>query len=530
MRNAKSNTIYAYLNESVWDPAKKKCVCKRKCIGHVDPITGNIVPNKTSKPKENPQVKSRYVCKLFDKVSEEIGLAEVMALCFPDYWKKMSTLAYYVAATGDEMYFCRHWSENHKTPSNVSMTPETMNDILKNITSNSISLFFTLWRLRVQPADVYVSTLYVKGYYIDLEEYSRNLDIDIDEKSHKTKIELYFASKNEVPLCYSITSPTSNRRVGDYDVSRNSFSKITSFVDETEGDPVDASLIAYAKSNIIARVRPDNEFVKSLTEKVSKTITDEENYRMIQGTPLFIETFMNHYKGRRYYVHICYDSNQSASDLSTFISVIKTCRYEVESGNPVPEHQHIYDKYLMVREEDRCVVAEYNSQAILEHNNNAGYSVYISNYTRNPASAIVPFLQKKTMTRTFDRMVNEYDNYTLNLSTETFYLSRIFIQFLALILKNEVEHRMDASKLNKVMSFKEMVEMIDDIKTIKIPGTKKPLETEIDDIRRRILDIFDVRTETDRGLRRMTQAEEVDPTVWAAGQGSAALLALTAIL
>ena len=277
LRNAKSNTIYAYLNESVWDPVKKKCVCKRKCIGHVDPITGNIVPNKASRPKENPSVKSRYVCKLFDRISEDLGLSEVLSLCFPDYWKKISTMAYYIAATGEEMYFCKNWSETHKTPSNQTMTPDVMNDILKNINSNSISLFFTLWRLRIQPSDVYVNTFLIKGYYIDLEEYSKNLDIEIDERSHKTKLELYFASKNEIPLCYNISSPTSNRRVGDYDVNRNSFSKLTSFVDENEGDPVDASLIAYAKSNIIARIRPDNDFVKNLTEKVSKTITDEEN-------------------------------------------------------------------------------------------------------------------------------------------------------------------------------------------------------------------------------------------------------------
>ncbi len=497
LRNRKTNTIYAYLNESVWDPEKKKCVCKRKCIGHLDPVTGSIVPNKAARPQERPQVRSRYVCDLLDKVSREIGLSEVLSLCFPDYWKKMLTLAYYIAATGGELYFCRHWSETHRTPGNQTMTAEVMNDVLKNITSNSISLFFTLWRLRIQPSDVYVSTIYAKGFYNDLSEYSSDLDISIDEKSYRTKIDLYFSAKNEVPLCYEITNPTSTRKMGDYDVSRNSFSKLTSFLDENEGDQVDASLIAYAKSNVIARVRPDNEFVRNLMAKVSKTITSEDNYRMILGNPLYIETFMNHYKGKRYYVHVCYDSNQSASDLSTFLSIINKCRYEIESDNADPEHQHIYDKYLMIREEERCTIAEYNSQAILEHNNNAGFSVLISNLTRNPVSAIVPFLQKKALTSTFNTIMNEYDNYALNLSTESFYLSRIFLQFIAMILKSDVEHRMDSSKLNKVMSFKEMIMMLDEIKTIRIPGSKKPLVTEIGDTLRRVLDVFDIDTETD---------------------------------
>ncbi len=120
-------------------------------------------------------------------------------------------------------------------------------------------------------------------------------------------------------------------------------------------------------------------------------------------------------------------------------------------------------------------------------------------------SAIVPFLQKKMITRTFDAIVNEYDNYALNLSSEPYYLSRLFVQFLALIIKNEIERRMDTSKLNRVMSFKEMTEMLDDIKTVKVPGVKKPMETEVDDVHRRILDVFDVKTESDRrpGLARI---------------------------
>ncbi len=505
LRNPKSNTIYAYLNESIWDPDKKKCVCKRKCIGHVDPATGNIVPNRSSRTKETPSVSSKYVCKLFDKVSQDLGLSEVLSLCFPDHWKLLSTMAYYIAATGQELYFCKHWSEDHKTPAGKSMTVEVMNDVLKNVNSNSISLFFTLWRLRIQPLDVYVSTIYVKNNYIDPSEYSKGLGIDIDVKSYKTKIDMYFSAKNEIPLCYEVSRASSGHRLGDYDVSRNSFSRLTSFLDESEGDQVDASLIAYPKSNLKARVNPDNDFVKGIVEKVSKAITDEENYRVILGNPLFIETFMNHHKGKKYYVHVLYDSNKVASDLSTFISIIDSCRYEIESGSPVLEHQHIYDKYLMVREEDRCTIAEYNSQAILEHDKNAGYSVYISNYTRNPLSAIVPFLQKKMITRTFDAIVNEYDNYALYLSSEPYYLSWLFVQFLALIIKNEIERRMDTSKLNRVMSFKEMTEMLDDIKTVKVPGVKKPMETEVDDVHRRILDVFDVKTESDRrpGLARI---------------------------
>ncbi len=492
LKNRKSNIIYAYLNEYVWDEVKKKNVCKRKCIGHVDPITGTIVPNRTPKRRNAPTVRSVHLCKVFDAASENLGLSDVLSLSFPDYWKTISTLAYYLAATDGELYFCKQWSKEHKTPDNQIMTVDVINDLLKNIDFNSISLFFTLWRLKIQPSDVYVNMIFFKEFYNDPSEYYSQMNIDIDDEKYKIKMDLYFSSKNDIPLCYELSDMSTGHRMGDYDVSRGSFSKLTSFLDEEQGDQIDASLIAYAKSNIIARVSPENEFVKGMVEKVSGTITNAENYRVMFGTPLFIETFMNHYKGKKYYTHVCYDTNLAAGDLSTFISIINGCRYEIESDKPVPEHQHLYDKYLLIREEDGGTVAEYNSEAIMHRNSTAGYSIFISNFTRNPTSALIPFLQKKDITKMFDGIINEYDNYALNLSTESYHLNRIFIQFIALILKREVTRIMISNKLNKIMSYKEMIKELSEIKMVRIPGMKKPMQTEISDVQRSILNVFGV--------------------------------------
>ena len=92
----------------------------------------------------------------------------------------------------------------------------------------------------------------------------------------------------------------------------------------------------------------------------------------------------------------------------------------------------------------------------------------------------------------FDSIINEYDNYALNLSTESYHLSRIFIQFIALILKREVTRIMMSNKLNKIMSYKEMIKELSEIKMVRIPGMKKPLQTEISDVQRSILNVFGV--------------------------------------
>ena len=50
-----SGVVYAYESVSEWNPEKKQSRSKRKCIGRVDPDTGEIVP--TSGKRGRPAVK-----------------------------------------------------------------------------------------------------------------------------------------------------------------------------------------------------------------------------------------------------------------------------------------------------------------------------------------------------------------------------------------------------------------------------------------------------------------------------------------
>ena len=43
--NKETDTYYAYETTYVWDETKQKKVPKRKCVGHYDPETWEIIPN-----------------------------------------------------------------------------------------------------------------------------------------------------------------------------------------------------------------------------------------------------------------------------------------------------------------------------------------------------------------------------------------------------------------------------------------------------------------------------------------------------
>ena len=66
-QNKKSGVIYAYENRPYWDPEKKQSRASRKLLGKVDSLTGNIVPTRGRKAKEETadQTVEKPVC-LFD--------------------------------------------------------------------------------------------------------------------------------------------------------------------------------------------------------------------------------------------------------------------------------------------------------------------------------------------------------------------------------------------------------------------------------------------------------------------------------
>lgn len=43
----KNGVTYVYEFENFWDKEKKQARSKRKCIGKLDPVSGEVIPSKT---------------------------------------------------------------------------------------------------------------------------------------------------------------------------------------------------------------------------------------------------------------------------------------------------------------------------------------------------------------------------------------------------------------------------------------------------------------------------------------------------
>ena len=157
---SKSGTVYVYKNISYWDEGEGRTKSKRKCIGHLNPETGEVVPNgkrggyqrkhiqRQKKPLPTCSVNSCGESLLFDKVCADIGLDEVLREVFPDQWRAILTCAYYLASEGRGLFRAEQWSRVSSTPYGKALTRQEIIALLSGFTPEHALSFFNAWTAR----------------------------------------------------------------------------------------------------------------------------------------------------------------------------------------------------------------------------------------------------------------------------------------------------------------------------------------------------------------------------------------------
>lgn len=134
-KDNRSGITYAYEAVYRWDKEKKQSRSVRTLIGRLNEETGEIVPtdgrnrkkkenieNGTSKkrgPKPSPVVKHQYygATYLLDCISEELGLTTDLRACFPNTYKQILSIAYYlILEDKSPLYRFEKWNFTHVHP------------------------------------------------------------------------------------------------------------------------------------------------------------------------------------------------------------------------------------------------------------------------------------------------------------------------------------------------------------------------------------------------------------------------------
>ena len=179
----KSNgAAYLYAVKSYWDKEKKQARNKQVCLGRLNEETGEVMPSSRKKRTEKRAAAAPDVTAstkvygphlLLTKLAKDTGLTATLKKSFPDTYKEILSLAFFITQKGLALSRCDIWSMNNMHPFENPITSQRVSKLLQQITENERQHFLSLWLKRLSETELLCYDITSISSYANANEYIR---------------------------------------------------------------------------------------------------------------------------------------------------------------------------------------------------------------------------------------------------------------------------------------------------------------------------------------------------------------------
>ena len=494
LKNKSNGKVYAYLNESIWDSENKRCKCKRKCLGHVDPVTGAIVPNGRGGAKESAIVCSVGATAFLEKVSDDIGLTKVIKEAIYDDWELFMSCMFYVITENGPLSNLTYWCRDNEIPYRGAIDSSHIIDLLNDMDMNTQFRFFRGWRDNFHENDFCTMYFPFRTSLDRNDETIRFNDLPQVHVDQKTNVCVTFDTNTMVPISYRIIKTCPRNLTEIRNISRDDswldYDKVTRILDSSFFTEENFRDLLRFNERFLLRVPIESDFAKNAIDRVRNRVMDLQYSMDIGGESFFAMSFLNYFEGRKCYVHIFFSPRDAEKEFSLFLELLDGCKNELKNGVFVPDHKNYYDRYFIIHNRGNDMFIEENGENVMSYNTVAGFVVLVSNTVKNAKTAMEQFLIGSRVRKNFENLRNERDRARLKLYDDGIYENRVFLQFCSMVLYREINRRRLKYSMIRDMPFSDIMNEMKSYKRISIPGFETPFFTNINNTQSKIMNAF----------------------------------------
>ncbi len=467
LKSKDGSTVYVYSNEKDEDG-----VYRRRCIGHLDPVTGDIVPNRERSRSISPKVRSYGVNLLLRDISDSIGLTESLQITFKDTWDSILSGAFYCLTEDSPISEMEQWMDFNETPRMWPLNINQFNSIMRTISDDDIESFFKVWKKRAGDERFVITHASMDN---SVEKKSKR---DF-EKLFSMEAEICYGDDTGLPIAYCLHAIPFRNMYELFDASDRfdwvNADNVSYVISSEQCESIGLESILPVSVRYTVSVPSVETFFK---KKVSEYAGDFSYDRP------HINTSIQRSGRRERFIHLYYNPSIAELETARFLNIINKCRLELEQRRYVMSHAPIYNNYFLNLGGGHI---DLNSERIMQNNAMAGFRIYISNHISSSTEAIGWYRRNEKANRLLDKMNNDTDLAILKLYQQPSVKPRIFVQFIALILNNALESRMIESGLadetvhSILYSMKRMLR-------VDVGNRKNPMMTEMDPLQEKVVD------------------------------------------
>lgn len=508
--NKKTGVTYVYSVTSYWDKEKKAPRNRQVCIGKLDKETGEIVPTMRKRkiierasvsPGVTATVRVAGPFMLLNQLSEETGLTSLVKRCFPEQHAMIMSLVHFIVHKGLPLSRSESWSSGHLHPMEGIIASQRISELLVKITESDRQRFLSLWLTKMTEGDYLCYDITSVSSYSRGNEYIKfgyNRD---GESLPQINLAMLFGQKSKLPAYY--------RRMQGNISDVATLKTTVKSLDFLGASPLNLVLDRgfYSESNITELLDKRYHFtiavpsglkwVQSLINLHYESISSPRNYRQIDDDEsLHVVTERRSWgeKRRRVYLHIYYNAAQAAKEFDRFTRELLAYKEEVESNRRHKDHEENYARFLCIRNTPkRGMRVTFNDPEIQKHRKRyAGFFCILSSKIKDPMDALRIYREKDSVENSFDDLKNALDMKRLRIHSAAAMDSRLFLQFLALILVCRIRNTTRDDKKLRNLTVREIMEEMETLSQITYSNRYGQLHTETNPMQRKIMDAFNL--------------------------------------
>jgi transposase len=339
---------------------------------------------------------------LFDQIGIKLGINDDLRQCFPDFWKQLISIAYYIILE-DKNPLSRfpRWAKNHRHPYGESIPSQRSSDLFGAITEDAKQKFFLLQvKRRLEEEYLAYDTTSVSSYseLIKQVRYGRNKD---HEPLPQINLAILFGESSRLPVYYRKLAGNINdvaivKQLID-DLSFLEIGKVKLVMDRGFYSEDNINALFEKHYKFLIGTKKSLQFVKVLLDDVRDSMKTRAYYSSEYKTNAYGKTIEWAYKvtkprsgatetgTRRAYLHLYFDDQKAVDDKAVFNVLLDTLEEEIRTNRRTQEHETLYTKYYDISTTPiRGKVITPKQEAISAVEKNYGYFALMSNDIKDP--------------------------------------------------------------------------------------------------------------------------------------------------
>ena len=509
----RSGITYVYESVSYWDREKKQPRSKRTLIGRLDPATGEIVPTdgrgkRRAQKETDPVVRKGPVpvaktdrlffgaTYLLDQIGEVTGLTADLKTCFPDTYKQIQSIAYYLVLEDQNPLFrFKKWAAIHRHPYGKDIPSQRSTEIFQSVTEEAKMHFFRLQGKRRVEKEYWAydsTSISSRSDTLRQVKYGKNKD---DDHLPQINLALVFGEESRLPFYYRKLAgnvpdvKTIQELLRELDVL--GYEKVKLVMDRGYYSAENINALFKKHLKFLCGTSSALSFAREFIREIGSKRDHYEYYNSNLELYVFTKTIAwdyeqeRTYKGdvvkeeRRMYLHLYFNPDKFSDDGKAFNRKLDTLKNELLSGHRMPEHEKDYKKYFEIKETPkRGVSLTVKQDAVDAAHERYGFFVLISNEVKDPVTALSLYRMRDVVEKAFWNVKERLNLKRTMTSSESSLDGKLFVEFVALIYLSYIQKKMEENGLFATYTLHELLDELDVIECFMEPG-KAPIQGEV---------------------------------------------------